>query len=102
MAKAYTPGLKISNRITHRCDRLLPIPGEVLVKVGDLVNSRDVVAETHMPGDVTPINLSNLLSVAPDEVLDCMLKQQGPQPFALMVPRNGQLADSCSWNRWSR
>ena len=33
MAKAYTPGLKVSARTTHRSRRLLPIQGEVKVSV---------------------------------------------------------------------
>ena len=46
MAKAYTPGLKVSARTTHRSRRLLPIRGEVKVAVGDRVSADDVVAET--------------------------------------------------------
>jgi len=77
MAKAYTPGLKVTTRITHRAKRLLPIPGDVLVKKGDSVNARDVVAQTFMPGDITPINLANLLSMPPQDVPECMLKKEG-------------------------
>jgi len=77
MAKAYTPGLKVTNRITHRARRLLPIPGEVLVKAGDKVSARDVVAQTFMPGDITPLNMANLLSMPPQDVPDCMLKKEG-------------------------
>jgi hypothetical protein len=77
MAKAYTPGLKVTNRITHRVRRILPIPGEVLVTVGQEVNARDVVAETHMPGDITPLNMANILAMPPSDILECMLKKQG-------------------------
>ncbi len=77
MAQAYTPGLKVTNRTTHRTKRLLPISGEVLVKKGDHVNARDVVAETFMPGDVNPLNMSNLLSMPPADVHECMLKKEG-------------------------
>ncbi len=77
MAKAYTPGLKVTNRITHRVKRVLPISGEVLVKVGDPVTSRDVVAETFMPGDVFPLNMANLLSMPAADVPECMLIQAG-------------------------
>lgn len=77
MAKAYTPGLKVTNRITHRCVRQLPIPGDVLVAQGDLVQARDVVAQTFMPGDVTPVNLSNVLAAPPPDVPEFMLKQEG-------------------------
>lgn len=77
MAKAYTPGLKVTNRITHRVRRVLPIPGEVLVEQGQRVEPNDVVAETYMPGDVTPVNLSNMLSVPPGDVHELMLKKEG-------------------------
>ncbi|MEX0716321.1 MAG: hypothetical protein WD066_07040 [Planctomycetaceae bacterium] len=77
MAHAYTPGLKVRRRTRHRAKRLLPIAGNVRVKVGDRVEPRDVVAETFMPGDVLPINLANQLSAAPADVPGCMLKEQG-------------------------
>lgn len=77
MAHAYTPGLKVSRRVRHRARRVLPIPGDVLVKAGDTVAAQDVVAETFMPGDVTPINLASILSMPPADVPDCMLKQEG-------------------------
>ena len=68
MAQAYTPGLKVTNRIAHRARRILPIQGEVLVKVGDAVKARDVVAQTFMPGDITPLNMANLLAMPPADV----------------------------------
>ncbi|MCH8344655.1 MAG: hypothetical protein IH983_11775 [Planctomycetes bacterium] len=77
MATAYTPGLKVTNRITHRCRRVLPIPGDVLVGVGDTVNARDVVAQTLMPGDITPVNIANILALPPADVPECMLKSKG-------------------------
>jgi hypothetical protein len=77
MAQAYTPGLKVTNRTTHRARRILPIAGEVRVKKGDKVNSRDIVAEAFMPGDVNPLNMSNLLSMPPADVHECMLKKEG-------------------------
>jgi hypothetical protein len=77
MGQAYTPGLKVTNRITHRVRRVLPIKGEVLVNTGDRVEAEQVVAQTFMPGDITPLNLSNLLSMPPADVVDCMLKKEG-------------------------
>ena len=77
MAQAYTPGLKVTNRLSHRMRRVLPIAGEVRVNVGDGVQARDVVAETFMPGDISPVNLSNALSLPPADVPECMLIQEG-------------------------
>ncbi|MGE3314663.1 MAG: hypothetical protein AB7O26_06055 [Planctomycetaceae bacterium] len=77
MAHAYTPGLKVAPRVRHRARRVLPIAGDVLVKVGDVVGARDVVAQTHLPGDVQPVNLANALSIAAGEVPHALLKQVG-------------------------
>ncbi len=77
MAKAYTPGLKVAARTTHRARRLLPISGEVRVSVGDMVVASDVVAETFMDGDITPMNMANRLSCPAAEVAGLMLKQIG-------------------------
>lgn len=77
MAHAYTPGLKVAARTRHRVRRLLPIAGEVVVAPGHRVAARDVVAETFMPGTVTPLNLANLLSLPPSDVTGCMLKRPG-------------------------
>lgn len=77
MAKAYTPGLKVTNRVTHRCRRILPIKGDVLVKVGDQVDAEQVVAQTFMPGDIEPINLSNVLAMPPGDVHECLLMKEG-------------------------
>ena len=76
MAHAYTPGLKVTNRLRHRTRRVLPIAGEVRVNTGDRVSAHEVVAETFMPGDITPVNLSNTLSLPPADVPECMLIQE--------------------------
>ena len=57
--------------------RVLPIAGEVRVSVRDRVQARDVVAETFMPGDISPVNLANALSLPPADVPECMLIQEG-------------------------
>lgn len=77
MAQAYTPGLKVSPRTTHRARRVLPIAGDVLIKVGDVVKARDIVARTFMPGDIAPLNIANLISTPPADVPGCMLKKVG-------------------------
>ncbi|HVJ84565.1 MAG TPA: hypothetical protein VM452_02910 [Caulifigura sp.] len=77
MAHAYTPGLLVSPRMRHRVRRVLPISGDVLVAEGAKVQARDVVARTFMPGDVTPVNLANQMSLSPGEVAGAMLKKVG-------------------------
>jgi len=76
-ARAYTPGLTVTAHTRHRVRRLLPIAGDVLVKAGDHVQARQVVAQALMPGDITPLNMSKLLSMPPADIPGCMLKKQG-------------------------
>jgi len=82
MAKAYSPGLQIRQRVLHSSRRILPIPGDVLVKVGDHVTPQQIVAQTFMPGDVTPINVANQISIAPSEVPGSMLVSVGDEIHA--------------------
>lgn len=77
MAHSYTPGLTVTDHtIVHR-RRMLPLPGKVLVNVGDPVHSDQVVARAELPGKVFPINLANQLSVAPGEIKDYLIKKEG-------------------------
>ncbi len=77
MAHAYTPGLKVARQTTHTARRILPLPGKVVVRAGQQVAAQDVVAEAFMPGDITPVNLANLLSLPPGDVAECLLKSEG-------------------------
>lgn len=101
MATAYTPGLTVTPRITHRLRRQLPIPGEVKVAAGEKVNNRDIVAETFMPGDVTPVNVANLLSLPPADVPECILKKEGEpiekgEPLARTKGIFGFMKNTCT------
>jgi biotin carboxyl carrier protein len=77
MAKAYTPGLKVSARATYRARRLLPVHGELLVKAGDAVKARDVVARTYIEGEVTPVAVASQLGVPAGDLASLMLVKQG-------------------------
>lgn len=77
MAHAYTPGLKVSEKTTLHCRRLLPISGKVHVNVGDAVQAQDVVAEASIPGDIFPLNLASLMGVSAGDLSGCMLKNIG-------------------------
>ena len=77
MAHAYTPGLKVTARMLFRKDRRLPLRGDVLHKVGDRVKARDIVARTHLPGRVYPVNVANLLGVGPEALAEHMRVKEG-------------------------
>ena len=78
-AHAYTPGLEVSHRTTHKLRRVLPVTGNVLVSKGDVVEAQQIVAETFMPGDIFPLNLANQLSMPPGDVPECVTVQIGDQ-----------------------
>lgn len=77
MAKAYTPGLKVSMRTNYRARRLLPVHGEVVVSAGQPVSARDVVARTFIEGDVTPVAVASQLALPAGELAQVMLVKQG-------------------------
>jgi hypothetical protein len=77
VAHAYVPGLKVTELTTVRKDRILPLKGDVLVKVGDTVTADQVVARTALPGPVKTLNVVNLLGVDPAMINEFMLKQPG-------------------------
>ncbi|MFH2035466.1 MAG: hypothetical protein ABIJ45_03610 [Candidatus Zixiibacteriota bacterium] len=77
MGHAYTPGLKVTDKILLTKKRILPLKGDVVVKKGDHVNPDDIIAKTDLPGTVEPINVANILGIPPEDIEDTMLKKQG-------------------------
>lgn len=77
MAHSYTPGLTVTDHTVVHRRRMLPLPGTLLVQVGDRVRSDQVVAQAELPGKVFPVNLANQLSIAPAEINDYVIKKAG-------------------------
>lgn len=77
MGHAYTPGLKVTEKILLTKRRILPLKGEVVVKKGDKVKPDDIIARTDLPGSVEPINVANILGIPPEDIGDTMKKKEG-------------------------
>ncbi|MEA1979414.1 MAG: hypothetical protein U9N54_00370 [candidate division Zixibacteria bacterium] len=77
MGHAYTPGLKVTEKLLVQKKRILPLKGDVVVKVGDKVSPDDVVALTHLPGNVVPLNIANKLGVPPEDLEMVMVLKEG-------------------------
>jgi hypothetical protein len=77
MGHAYTPGLKVTQRVLVTKKRILPLKGDVLAKVGDKVKPDTVVARTLLPGNVQPINVANILGIPPEDIMHHMLRKEG-------------------------
>lgn len=76
-AHAYTPGLKVKRAMTIDKLRRLPIPGEVLHKVGDKVNYDTKVARTEISGDPEIVKVAMILGVEAEDMGRFMLKKPG-------------------------
>jgi hypothetical protein len=77
MGHAYTPGLKVTDKILITKNRILPLKGEVVVEKGARVVPDNIIARTHLPGRVEPVNVANILGLPPEDITDAMLKKQG-------------------------
>jgi hypothetical protein len=97
MAHAYTPGLRVTEKTIIRKKRVLPIPGEVLVKKGDAVDATTVVAKTDLPGKVRTINIVNALGIIPEEIREFMLKGEGDA-----VEKGEPIAENKPFIKWFR
>ncbi len=95
MAHSYTPGLTVTDHTVIHRRRMLPLPGNVLVKVGDAVRSDQVVARAELPGKVFPMNLANQLSVAPGEIREYLTKKEGER-----VDKDEILAENKPLIKW--
>lgn len=95
MAHAYTPGLKVSHSTVITKKRLLPIPGEVVVNVGDKVSATTCVAKTGIPGKVHTLNIINKLSITPDEIKNYMTVKVGDN-----VEKDQPIAENKPLIRW--
>ena len=73
MSKSYTPGLKVLKDANVSKERLLPLKGNVHVKLKDKVKSNTIVASTEIPGNVQMINIANELNIEVNQVEKCML-----------------------------
>lgn len=77
MSQAYTPGLKRKKSILIRKTRMLPIPGELIVKAGDTVAGDTIVARADTPGEPEIVKVCALLGVDPEEIEKYMTKKEG-------------------------
>jgi len=77
MAHAYTPGLRVTRQAEIEKERVLPLKGNVLVKVGDMVTADTIVARTELPGPVIIVNVMGLLGCEAKEVPEMMKVKPG-------------------------
>ncbi len=95
MAHSYTPGLTVTDSTVIRRRRILPLPGSILVNLGDSVRSNQPVARAELPGKVYPLNLANQLGVTANEITEYLTKKGGDT-----VQKDDILAENKPLFRW--
>lgn len=99
-SQAYTPGLKRKEKCVVKKVRKLPVPGEVLVKVGETVSPDTVIARASVPGKPVTCNIAYKLGVDPNEIERYILKKFGDpvtenEPIALYKSLFGLIKRAC-------
>jgi len=80
MGTAYTPGLKVTKWTTLTKVRRLPIKGEVLVKEGDPVEPRTIVARAYLPGELHIVHLRTVMGgLEPVELREAVIPKKGDE-----------------------
>ncbi|MCX7847714.1 MAG: hypothetical protein N2595_06780 [bacterium] len=65
---AFTPGLTVSECVTIRKTRRLPIRGKVLVGEGTQVEAGTIVAQAELPGPLAVIKAAGILGCSPERL----------------------------------
>jgi len=89
----YPPQYRISPFTTIKVERALPLQGEVLVQIGQRVESGDEVAQTYLPGQSHTVDVARALGVSKDLVTRYMIKNKGDtvEPDEVIAMRRGRL-----------
>ncbi len=77
MTRVSTTGLTVSPCLRLRRSRVLPVAGEVLVEMGQVVEATQPVARAMLPGAVVPVNAATTLGVPVVELKDKMVVATG-------------------------
>jgi hypothetical protein len=70
MADAYTPALAVTPRTKVTKIRELPLPGKVLVSIGDKVTADSNVLSAQLPGDLDIIRIADRMGLEADLIED--------------------------------
>lgn len=77
MAQAFVPGLRASADAVVMRQRDLPVPGELSVQVGDVVDARQVIGRAALPGDLEIVRIAEAMGIEPHEVVAGLKVQLG-------------------------
>jgi hypothetical protein len=75
----YPPETRVSTLSTIRRDRKLPLPGAVLVQMGQRVEPWDVVAQAAVPGGYRIVEIAQALKIQEGNFRQHLLKREGDE-----------------------
>jgi hypothetical protein len=73
----YPPETRVSPLTTIKRERMLPVPGEVVVQVGQRVEPWDAVAQAAVPGGYRIVDVARALRVREENIKEYLLKAEG-------------------------
>lgn len=87
------PYTRISPRTRIRIERVLPVPGEVLVQVGERVGASQKMARIPARGEIHVVNVARILGLVDLDLAGVMLKKRGDRVEAgeTIAARRGTL-----------
>jgi len=96
----YPVEARVTPLVTIRRERMLPVAGEVLVRVGETVGPADVVARCQLPGSMRVVDVSRALRVPRQRAERYLLKSPGDtvqENEVIAAPRGlfGRLRRNC-------
>lgn len=77
MSSALTPALSVTSCIRIQRRRDLPIPGDILVSVGDCISGSDIVARAQLEGELRVVRVAESLGVPAKDLPKFLCVQEG-------------------------
>lgn len=77
MGNAFVPGLRADRAAIVRRVRELPVLGETLPQVGEMVQSTQVVARAELAGELVILRVAEKLGIEPHEVIEGLKVREG-------------------------
>jgi len=90
---AYPFETQVTPLTTIRRERILPVPGDVLVRIGERVEPTQVVARADLPGDFRILHIAHSLGVPVSRVKRCLQVNLGDEvQRGQVIARRGRLS----------
>ena len=88
---------QVAPLVNVRRERMLPIPGDVLVQINERVEPTQVVGRANLPGDFRVLSVARELGVSPSKITRYLLVKLGDEiRRGQVIARSGQTGNVTS------